>query len=107
MAISKVKWHGDKLIREVGLKCFQGMEAACLLVEGDAKRMCPVDTGRARASITHEVEKKGNEIKGIVGSNVEYFIFFEYGTSKMSAKPTLRPALKKNLGNIKRLLGGK
>lgn len=98
-----VKWYGDKLIKEVGLKCFQNMEKACLLVEGDAKRICPVDTGRARASITHEVEKSGNEVRGIVGSNVEYFIFFEYGTSKMSAKPTLRPALEKNKGKIKQL----
>lgn len=104
---SKVKWYGDKLIKEVGLKCFQDIEKACLLVEGDSKRMVAVDTGRLRASITHEVEKKGDEVTGRVGTNIEYGIYQEYGTSKMSASPFLRPSLEKNKGNIKRLLGGK
>lgn len=73
----------------------------------DAKREVRVDTGRLRASITHEVEKTKNEIIGRVGSNVEYAIPQEYGTSKMSAHPYLRPALEKNKGKIKQLLGGK
>lgn len=107
MAKAKVKWHGDKLIKEVGLKCFQGIEKACLLVEGDAKRICPVDTGRLRASIAHEVEKSGDEVVGRVGTNVEYGVYQEYGTSTQSGTPYLRPALEKNKGKIKRLLGGK
>ena len=49
---------------------------ACLLVENDAKRKCPVDTGQLRASITHEVEGQ----TGIVGTNVEYGPYVEYGT---------------------------
>ena len=49
---------------------------ACLLVENDAKRKCPVDTGQLRASITHEVEGQ----TGIVGTNVEYAPYVEYGT---------------------------
>jgi len=107
MAKAKVKWYGDKLIKEVGLKCFQNMEKACLLVEGDAKRMVRVDTGRLRASITHEVEKSKDEVTGRVGSNVEYAVYQEYGTSKMSGHPYLRPALEKNKRKIKQLLGGK
>jgi len=107
MAKAKVKWYGDKLIKEVGLKCFQNMEKACLLVEGDAKRMCPVDTGRLRASLSHEMEKKGDEVIGRVGTNIEYGVYVEYGTERMSAKPYLRPALENNKGKIKQLLGGK
>lgn len=49
---------------------------ACLLVENDAKRKCPVDTGQLRQSITHEIE--GNT--GVVGTNVEYAPYVEYGT---------------------------
>lgn len=52
------------------------LEKACLLVENDAKRKCPVDTGQLRASITHEVEGQ----TGIVGTNVEYAPYVEYGT---------------------------
>lgn len=49
---------------------------ACLLVENDAKMKCPVDTGQLRASITHYVEGQ----TGIVGTNVEYAPYVEYGT---------------------------
>lgn len=104
---TNIKWYGKELQEKVALKCFQNIEKACLLVEGDAKRMCPVDTGRLRASITHETEKSGDEVIGRVGTNVEYGVYVEYGTSKMSAKPYLRPSLEKNKGKIKRLLGGK
>ncbi len=104
---AKFKWYGDKLIREVGLKAFQGMERACLLVENDAKRFSPVDTGRLRASLTHEIERSKNEVVGRVGTDVEYAVYVEYGTSNMSAQPYLRPALEKNRAAIKRLLGGK
>ena len=104
---SNVKWYGQKLIKEVGQKCFQNMEKACLLVEGDAKREVRVDTGRLRASITHEIEKTKDETIGRVGSNVEYAVYQEYGTSKMRGHPYLRPALERNKGRIKQLLGGK
>jgi HK97 gp10 family phage protein len=51
---------------------------ACLLVENEAKRKCPVDTGQLRQSITHKIE--GNV--GVVGTNVEYAPYVEYGTGK-------------------------
>lgn len=56
----------------------QAMRKACLLVENDAKKKCPVDTGRLRQSITNRIE--GNT--GIVGTNVEYAPYVEYGTGK-------------------------
>lgn len=56
---------------------------ACLLVENDAKKRCPVDTGQLRQSITHEVE--GNT--GVIGTNVEYAPYVEYGTGKYASGP--------------------
>lgn len=58
----------------------QGMRKACLLVEGESKRNCPVDFGQLRASITHDVEVGTNEVVGYVGSNVEYAIYVHEGT---------------------------
>lgn len=52
------------------------LNKACILVENDAKINCPVDSGQLRASITHEVRDK----TGIVGTNVEYAPYVEYGT---------------------------
>jgi len=77
------------------------------LVWNDANKMCPVDTSRLRTSLAWEIEKSGKEIIGRVGTNVEYAVYVEYGTSVMSAQPYLRPALEKNRAKIKRLLGGK
>lgn len=49
-----------------------------------------VDTGRLRASIT--INKLGAfDIE--IGTNVEYASYVEEGTSKMPARPYLRPAL--------------
>lgn len=63
-------------------------------VETAAKRYCPVDTGRLRASIEHDL---GIDSKGLfarIGSNVEYAIFVEAGTRYQHGQPYLRPALR-------------
>lgn len=81
------------------------LEECGLTAEGYAKKKCPVDTGRLRASITHEVDGE----TALIGTNVEYAYFVEVGTSRMKAQPFLVPAatehgstyssiLKKHLG---------
>ena len=59
------------------------------LVERDAKKRCPVDTGRLRSSIN--TRKTGN-LEVTVMDGVDYGKFIEYGTSKMRAQPFMRPA---------------
>lgn len=54
----------------------KALNKACLVVENEAKRLCPVDTGDLRNSITHEVD----DGVGIVGTNKEYAPYVEYGT---------------------------
>lgn len=59
-----------------------------------AKKLCPVDTGRLRNSITHQQYDDNTEV---VGTNVEYGPYVELGhhspSGKMVAgKPFLRPA---------------
>ncbi len=55
---------------------------ACMVVEKDAKKKCPVDDGTLRGSITSEVEDN----QGIVGTNVEYAPYVEFGTGLFAAK---------------------
>jgi HK97 gp10 family phage protein len=70
------------------------VEIACIKVENLAKVFCPVDTGRLRSSITHEVGTDGvGDVIGRVGSDVEYAIFQELGTRYMGARAFLRNAL--------------
>ena len=69
---------GEELVR---LALAAGVEAA--------RRYVPVDTGALRDSIRSEQD--GSE--GEYGSDLEYSIYVEMGTSKMSAQPYLRPSI--------------
>mgnify|MGYP002781198879 CR=1 FL=1 len=61
-----------------------------LSVESDAKRRCPVKTGRLRASIKTLIASSG--LGAIVGTPVEYAADVEFGSSSRKAKPYLFPA---------------
>ena len=85
----------------------KNIEKAALTLEKNAKQNCPVDTGKLRASITTEVGK----LEAEVGTNVEYALYVEFGTSKQSAQPFMRPALDKAITQLNKdmakTLGGK
>lgn len=63
-----------------GAPMLNAMRDATLMVQRDAKKNAPVDTGRLRASITPEVRMDGEVMVGVVGSNVAYAPFMELGT---------------------------
>lgn len=63
----------------------QAMEQACILVENEAKIKCPVDNGLLRNSITHYIEDNPDELIGVVGTNVEYAPYVEFGTGIYSS----------------------
>lgn len=65
-----------KLENLANLNVSKALNRACLVVENEAKRLCPVDTGDLRNSITHEVD----DGVGIVGTNKEYAPYVEFGT---------------------------
>lgn len=48
--------------------------------EGYAKDLTPVDTGRLRNSITYAVDNNENAV--YIGTNVDYAIYQELGTSR-------------------------
>lgn len=66
-----------------GQPMLNAMRHSALLVERDAKRNAPVDTGRLRASITSQVHTAGvmgRDVRGVVGSNVIYAAAVELGS---------------------------
>lgn len=87
------KWNGKQHKKRMENAIIIALRQCALLVEAEAKRICPVDTGRLRASITYEIDENG--LIARVGTNVEYAIYVEMGTWKMVAQPYLRPALEK------------
>ena len=90
-----------------------------LVVEGQAKLLAPVDTGRLAASITTQASDSGtiptgegavstdviarpsasNRIEVFVGTPVFYGPYVEFGTIRSNAQPFLRPALDLAKGN--------
>ena len=65
-----------------------------LRVEALAKRLAPVDTGRLRTSISHDLAHDSQGLYAIVGTNVHYAIHQEFGTRYQHGQPFLRPALR-------------
>ena len=66
----------------------RGLEKCGLVAEGYAKKLCPVDTGNLRNSITHAVDE--DEPTAIIGTNSEYAPYVELGTGKYAegGRPT-------------------
>jgi HK97 gp10 family phage protein len=97
MADWRITFYGDSLKR-----LFEGEDGPvakdlarrAVKVESTAKRLCPVRTGRLRASITHQISRDEQGLLAVIGSNVTYSKFVELGTWKLSARPFLRPALR-------------
>lgn len=69
--------------------------------ESYAKKLCPVDTGRLRNSITHAQYDENTEV---IGSNVEYAPYVELGTSRKGARPFLRPAAEGHTSEYKQII---
>lgn len=83
----------DKALKTIGLKA-----------EGYAKKNLSdkgaVDTGRLRNSVTHQNDKD----TVYVGTNVEYGVYVEMGTSKMRSRPYLGPAITEHVNEYKEIL---
>lgn len=88
-----------------------GMERACIAVEGQAKENCPVDEGILRSSLTHDTEIKGNKINGYVGSGLEYAAYLHQGTGIYAVNGDGRQEVpwtyRDKDGNFIRTIGGK
>lgn len=78
----------------------RGLEAIGIAAEDHAKKICPVDTGRLRNSITHTHDENA----AYIGTNVEYAPYVELGTSKKGARPFLKPAATEHSSEYKKLM---
>lgn len=106
----------------------KGLQNACILVENEARKNAPANTGELRRSITHRLK---SDTVGVVGTNLSYAPYVEYGTgifssqgngrqdpwsyqdakgqwhttSGMKPQPFLHPALENNIEQIKQQIG--
>ena len=106
----KVIKHGDaKAAVKEGTKA--GMIECAIKVVSQAKAITPVQQGRLRNSImwkssdkegglnngggekAQALESKAGDMDVLVGSNVEYSTYQEFGTRNMPPQPFLRPSI--------------
>lgn len=116
----KINDNSAKFLEDFERKLLVGLEAIGIEAEGNAKEdtNMPVDTGRARNSITWATKAKegegfsysddeGNNFNDqigtgadersvYIGSNVEYFPYIEEGSRTISARHVLRNAIVKH-----------
>lgn len=87
-----IKWDESGFMREMNDKARDFLMAAAAKVEAEAKRRCPVDTGRLKNSIhavppgSADFGAKPDPGKAYVGTNVEYALYQEMGFTHRSGK---------------------
>jgi HK97 gp10 family phage protein len=85
----------------------KGLLEALFIVQGQARQLSPIDTGRLRSSIGVGAGKaRVQKNTGYVGTNVEYSVYVHEGTSRMRGRPFLKNALTKTQAKIKKVLEG-
>lgn len=131
MAISvTIEDHSKEFLEELKRRIPVALEECGLAAEGYAKRLCAVDTGLLRNSITHAVSGEspaissysdtageqhgeysgsapaasGSEMAVYLGTNVEYAPYVEMGTRRTPAQPFIKPAVADHTSDYKRLI---
>lgn len=105
----------DEILEALGEQLGQAMIAIGMAAESNAKQEITkavydtpesksgyIRTGRLRNSIAYGVDT--SEPAVYIGSNVEYAPYVELGTSKMRARPFLKPAVENYAEEYKDLL---
>jgi HK97 gp10 family phage protein len=109
--IEKLKKDFQEYSVDVDSEVGRAVQKSAIKVEGEAKKKFRsqneasepgepprVQTGRLRSSITHRME---SETEALVGTNVEYGFWLEFGTSRMPKHPFLIPAFDESKEKIK------
>jgi HK97 gp10 family phage protein len=94
--LAELKNNLPRISSEIEKALSQAVRKAAFMLEAEAKRLAPVDTGHLRNSIQTSAEG----MKATVGTNVEYAVFQEYGTHRQSGRPFMRPAADKARGAL-------
>ena len=72
--------NSKEVLEAMQQAALRALEKCGLTAEGYAKKLCPVDTGNLRNSITHTVDEE--EPAAYIGSNAEYASYVCLGTGK-------------------------
>lgn len=98
--------HSDEVLSSLDAAIARGLEKCGLVAEGHAKKLCPVDTGNLRNSITHTVTDVNEQAAYVeLGTGVFYpggrqtpWVYTDakgnaHMTHGQRAKPYIKPAV--------------
>lgn len=92
----------NTVLERVGDVKVRALMKSGAVVENSAKQNAPVDTGRLRNSIHHEME---DDDTVDIGTDVEYAIYQELGTSRgIAPKLYLTNGVRNNISQIKSII---
>lgn len=122
----EIEDHTEEVLDGIEQAKVRALEKIGLVAEGYAKRLCTVDTGRLRNSITHATttylgagtyqDNKGNTFNDAtargtpekdtvyIGTNVDYAVYVEMGTVNTPAQPYLKPAAADHMEKYRSIL---
>lgn len=119
-----LKWYGSKVLAKIEGKTERVLDRGSIMIVNKVKKIMrqpktgehyprkvtrssapreapAVQTGKLRGSI-HWLKPK--PFTRLIGTNLAYGFFLEVGTSKMAARPFLRPAFKRESPKIVKML---
>ena len=82
-----------RAVQAMELRSRADLQRVAIKVQNEARKLCPVHTGRLRSSIVHVMGEDGKGPYAQVGTNVSYAPHVEFGTDTSPAQPYMRPAL--------------
>ena len=75
--------YSEEVLEAFEAACLRALERCGLEAEGNAKDLCPVNTGALRNSIAHKVIDSA-EPTAYIGTNQSYAPYVEFGTGMYS-----------------------
>lgn len=118
LGLPQLKRNADKVANAQPAMIEAALQVAVLPLEARWKELVPVKTGTYRRSIHTEVlGRSATGASVMVGTNLTdppYPVYLEFGTRRMPAHPSARPAFDERRGDVERefrrayerLLGG-
>lgn len=98
--LQELQQKTEKMVSDLhGKPMLNAMRDSTLAVMRGARQNAPVKHGRLKASILPEIRYQTDEIIGVVGSNVVYAAYQEFGTGIYAMFPTAKSGKMK--GGIK------
>lgn len=100
----QLSWNGPEIMAHIMNSIVSGLQDLSDEALDYMHGKVPVRTGDLRDSCFVVVSLEGSRIRVEIGATMKYAVYVELGTSKMSARPYIRPTYDFVIANIRNFL---